>query len=248
MSQTELVDLESAIKDLPGVLGCVILTEESGVPSEVEAFVAAGTDQSATHASIMEAIKARNLHPTLRKVMVIELEAESFFNGRESLERAAALAEEQARSKGAVFAAEELSALAQDLMDLYPSDPESEGAEGGRAPVRQVILSSSTQTYEAEVALGEVIGRASGAKTAHGLLVVAQATLQAALDVAGRFDFEVVAASLESVMERELVVVLVRMADGLELVGAALVRDAPVAEAAVRATLDAINRRLITGR
>jgi hypothetical protein len=96
------------------------------------------------------------------------------------------------------------------------------------------------------VALGEdanFVGRASGDKTPHGLKVLGEATLEAVGKIMGdtRFSFE--GASLVNILGREAVMVLVRL-DELETVGAALVREAPVTEAAVRATLDAVNRRL----
>ena len=45
----------------------------------------------------------------------------------------------------------------------------------------------------------------------------------------------------------EAVLVLVREADGVAMLGGALLRDGPVTQAAVRATLDAVNRRLMQG-
>jgi hypothetical protein len=58
------------------------------------------------------------------------------------------------------------------------------------------------------------------------------------------FRFE--GASLVSILGREAVLVLVKI-DDLETVGAALLRDGPATEAAVRATLDAVNRRMERG-
>jgi hypothetical protein len=109
-----------------------------------------------------------------------------------------------------------------------------------------VVLTSSHWTSEAEVALGEeadFIGKASGDKTPHGLKVLGEATLEAVGRIVGSTKFSFEGASLVNVLGREAVMVLVRM-DDLENVGAALVRGGPVTEAAVRATLDAVNRRL----
>ncbi len=101
---------------------------------------------------------------------------------------------------------------------------------------------------EAEVALGpegrQVLGQATGDKTPHGLQVLAQATLEAASALAGGTRIELKGASLVDVFGREAVLVVVQVEDGPETLGAALLRDGPVSEAAVRATLDALNRRL----
>lgn len=248
MATVDLVDLEIAIKQLPGVLGCVILTDDSGSASEIEAFASAGADKDMVHALIMEEINRRDLAESVRRVLVIELEAQSIFGDRETLERAAELAEQEARARGAMAAAEELSALAEGFA-LGRSDGRS-GSGTKRPPVRRVILTSAVNTYAAEVALGdegeEVVGQASGGKTPHGLTVLAEATLQAAGKVMGRKEFTLKGASLVNLVGEEAVLVLVESEDGNELIGAALVRDAPLTETAVRATLAAINRRFIS--
>jgi hypothetical protein len=74
--------------------------------------------------------------------------------------------------------------------------------------------------------------------------VVTEATLRAVSELTPGAEFSLVEASVQELVGRQAVVVLLREPDGRELLGAVLVRDAPVSEAAVRATLDAINRRL----
>ena len=47
MTEAEALDLESTIKQLPGVLGCVIITHpETGAPEEIQAFVRSGSDRA----------------------------------------------------------------------------------------------------------------------------------------------------------------------------------------------------------
>ncbi len=90
----------------------------------------------------------------------------------------------------------------------------------------------------------EIVGKAEGEKTEHGLSVIGQATLDAAEKLTGGVGFKLRGASLVDLLGREVVLVLVGMGDGQDNVGAALVRGGPVTEAAVRATLAAVNRRL----
>jgi hypothetical protein len=109
--------------------------------------------------------------------------------------------------------------------------------------VTKVALSSSSWTSEATVSLGDVVGQASSEKTPHGLKVVAEATLAAASKVVQDVTFGLKSASLVNVSGEEAVLVLVDE-EGTNMLGAALTRGGPISEATVRATLDAINRRL----
>jgi hypothetical protein len=235
---TALVELEKAVEGIEGVLGCVILAaSDEASPAEIQAFARLGSDLDAVRKAIVDEVTRRGLEASLSKIFVFELEAESHLGDRESLQRAAEVAEQEARVRGPLSAA--------------PA-ARSEGSErrrlGRRPPLRKVILASSLPgSAEAEVILGgeggDVVGQARGEKTPHSLKVLAEATLHAAGRLVEEVDFALGGASLVSVLGREAVMVLVR--DGeLETVGAALVRKGPVSEAAVRATLDAINRRL----
>jgi hypothetical protein len=111
-----------------------------------------------------------------------------------------------------------------------------------------VILSSTTQHAEASVALQgpgqEVVGAASGEKTAYGLAVVAEATLKACGELVPEFDVELRGASLVTVVGEQAVVSLVRVRGYEDLMGCALLRNGPASDATVRATLDAVNRVL----
>jgi hypothetical protein len=232
----DLVDLEKRIKSLPGVLGCALFTNPDGTVSEIQAFTRSGTDREATHQSILaEFAKGGGASPHPKKIHVFELEAESLFGDRESLERAAEVAEQEARMHGPQEAGADDAHVAALSIRTRP-------------PLRRVVLTSTDWTTEAEVILGaerdEVIGHATGEKTPHGLRVLARATLEAVTRLVSELNFDLQGASLVNVMGHEAVLVLVQLEEGSETIGAALVREGPVAEAAVRATLDAVNRRL----
>lgn len=245
MADTSLVDLETSIKKLPGVLGCVILTDRSGNPSEIQAFTRLGVDQGEVQRSILDEVANRGL-PAVAHIMVFELEAESHFGDRETLERAAELAEQEARSRGPHPDPEAKEAPAP------PGAARSRhGALTRRPLLSRVALSSTTWRSEAEVALGsggsEVSGFSEGEKTPHGLKVLAGATLEATGRLVEGMEFVLKGASLVKTFGREAVLVVVEVDDGPESIGAALVREGPTSEAAVRATLDAVNRRLSHG-
>jgi hypothetical protein len=247
MADPTLVELEAAIKKLPGVLGCVILTDGEGAPSEIQAFTRLGAPAEELQGLIESEVSGRGLAGSLRQVFVFELEAESHFGDRETLERAAELAEQEARTRGprGVDAGEEIRRL--QSIAHHPS-----GGPGSRPPLLRVNFTSSSQTSEAQVALGgaeqrEVVGEAVGEKTPHGLKVLAQATLEAVDQLIGDSHIELVGASLVAVVGEEAVLVVVQESGGSSMLGGALVRGGPVSEAAVRATLDAVNRRLMQG-
>jgi hypothetical protein len=236
----DLVELEGSIKKLPDVLGCVILTDSDGHATEIQAFTRSGSDQESVHKAIVDTATFSGVGEELRQVLVFELEAESIFGDRESLERAAELAEQEARARG----------LQWEPGPPLPHEPQTRDITGlaFRPPLKRVVVSSSAWKTHAEVVLGdddseEVMGSSSGDKTPHGLKVLAQATLDAVTSLVGETDFYLEGASLVSVVGQEAVLVILRLHDGLEVLGAALVRDGPVSEAAVRATLDGLNRR-----
>jgi len=229
MPPTEIDELENMIKQIPGVLGCAILRSADGKPVEIQAFTQTGVDRDNIHSMILEEVSSRALDASMNHIYVFELEAESYFGDLESLERAVEFAEQDARTRGAMSEEERAT--------KPPSKP------GDRPRVTKVALSSSSWTSEATVSLGDVIGQASSEKTPHGLKVVAEATLAAASKVVHDVTFELKSASLVNVSGEEAVLVLVDE-DGTNMLGAALTRGGPISEATVRATLDAINRRL----
>ena len=240
MSDENTLDLESSIKELPGVLGCVILTNpDSGAPEEIQAFIESGGDRARTQHQIYDQAFNHGVHESLRQVLVFELQAETNLGGRESLKRAAEVAEQEARARGR-----------SESGEPPPPGPPPPPLEA-RPQLGRVLLSSTVWRSEAEVALGpegeQVTGQATGEKTPHGLSVLAQATLDAASRLAPGVTLELKGASLVNTFGREAVLVVIKVGDEPEILGAALVRDGPVTEAAVRATLDALNRRLARG-
>lgn len=244
MADTSLVELEASIKQLPGVLGCVILSDRDGGPSEIQAFTRVGTDQAHVQEAIEAEVTARGLAGALRQVFVFELEAETHFGDRETLDRAAELAEQDARTRGPRTVDPDI-----ELRSLQTVVPHVGTGSYNRPPLLRVSFSSTSGSSEAEVALGgadqnEIVGAASGEKTPHGLKVLAEATLEAVASMLGEAKIDFVGASMVSVVGEDAVLIVVREAGGPEMLGGALLRGGPVTEAAVRATLDAVNRRL----
>ena len=234
MTDASALDLEAKIKQLPGVLGCVILTHpQSGAPEEIQAFVQSGADKPGIQHAIYDQASSHGSLDQLKQVLVFELAAETELGDRSSLQQQAEVAEQEVRARG--------------LSGDEASDS-TERALVHRPPLGRVILNSTVWKSEAEVDLGpegeQVTGQAVGDKTPHGLSVLAQATLDAASRIAGGIELELKGASLISIVGREAVLVVVQVEDSPETLGAAFVRDGPVTEAAVRATLDALNRRL----
>ncbi|MDQ4064978.1 MAG: hypothetical protein M3161_02915 [Actinomycetota bacterium] len=238
----DLVALESSIKQVPGVLGCVILTDRQGDPAEIQAFIRSGTDQNQIQREIESQVAQRGLATGLRHIFVFELEAESLFGDRETLERAAELAEQEARMRGPRSAADDLVTLHTVVSEATPS------SRRDRPPLLRVSFSSTAFSSEAQVALGaegeEIVGASSGDKTPHGLKVLAEATLDAVRILIDDDRLHLVGASMVNVVGEEAVLVLVKESEGPEMLGSALVRGGPVTEATVRSTLDAVNRRL----
>ena len=179
----------------------------------------------------------------MSQVFVFELEAESYFGDLESLERAAEFAEQEARSRGPL-------AEAVGAPEETPQTAVIPGTTGTTRPaLRRVSLTSSSFKAQAEVALGapgaEVLGQASSDKTPHGLKVLAEATLGAVGKIVPDVAFRLKTAALVNVSGQEAVLVIVQEDGAADTIGAALTRGGPLPETAVRATLDAVNRRLM---
>ncbi|MDQ4145330.1 MAG: hypothetical protein M3198_16635 [Actinomycetota bacterium] len=230
-----LLELEAAVKQLPGVLECVILAAPDGGPSEIHAFVDAGVERAPVERTIARSLEEDARDRPRPGIFVFELDAQAPVGDRRSLERAAELAGQDARARPVATPA---------------SNDSEEGAirpPSRRPVVSSVALTSSSGTAQSRVALkleeAEIVGKAEGEKTEHGLSVIGQATLDAAEKLSG-VEFKLRGASLIDLLGRQVVLVLVSMGDGQDNVGAALVRGGPVTEAAVRATLAAVNRRL----
>lgn len=240
VADQRLVDLENTVKELPGVLGCVILADGESSSAEVQAFARVGLDPEAVEALISAEAARAGLADAIQVIHVFELDAESMFGDRSTLLRAAEMAEQDARARGPL------------TQNVDVDDPDATPGEDfksldTRPIVQRVVLSSVSGAAEAEVALSgdsQVVGSARGEKTLHGLRVVAEATLHACKQLVDGFKVELTGASLVSVMGEEAVLVLVKRGNGQDLVGSALLREGPASEATVRATLDAVNRFL----
>jgi hypothetical protein len=246
MAEHDLSAFEAAVKRVPGVLGCVVLANPDGTPAEVQAFTKAGVDRDAVESAIVDEAARRGMDAGIGQTFVFELDAEPSDSDSASLEEAAGLAEQEARSKGPLGVLHALGTL-HSIAASGPAPGEAAGSPA-RLPVRRVQLSSSSWASDAQVTLGagggEVTGTASGDKSEHGLRVVAEATLQAVAQLGAGSGFALKGVQLANAFGRETVLVLVQLDGGTDVLGAALVRTAPVTEAAVRATLDAINRRV----
>ncbi|MFP5351875.1 MAG: hypothetical protein ACLGIB_04850 [Actinomycetota bacterium] len=251
MDQIDLDDLEATIKDLPGVLGCVILRSSDGSPTEIQAFTQVGTDRDSVQSQILQEIAGRDLGAPVSQVFVFELEAESYFGDLESLERAAEFAEQDALARGPLSSSEDNGSAGETARTPTASQEAARAgsATGGRPALRRVALNSSSWKSEAEVALGgpddEVVGVSSSEKTPHGLKVLAEATLEAVRKIVTEVDFRLKSAALVSVGGQEAVLVIVEEENTNDVLGGALTRGGPVTETCVRATLDAVNRRLL---
>lgn len=231
-AQHDLLDLEAAIRALPGVVGCVIISHPDGTPAEIQAFVAEQGRQTQVRDLIVAEVDGRGLAGAALEVQVFHLGAEPL-----------------AAEGGSAEPLDPDSPVA--LLHELAGQPVVLPGQAGvpRPSIRRVVLSSAEGTAEAHVALSgagrDVVGLASGAKTAQGLEVLAEATLSAVRQVVGTAEgFTLKGASLIDVLGRQVVLVVVEEPPGSEVVGAVLVKG-PVSEAAVRATLDAVNRRLI---
>lgn len=237
MSEADLTDLEASIKQVEGVLGCVILINPTRAAYEIHAFTRRGVDSAATEVAIAERAEAHPLKELLSRIFLFELDAGSDPKDREVLRRAAE--------------PEPGMEPSPPTSVHFPARPSSQGATvpaGTRPLLVRVSLAPSIGRSIARVALGEgagsVTGEATGELTSHGLGLLADATLDAVSNLLGITRFTSGAASLVELGGQMVVVVVVEEREGLQLVGAALVREGSITETAVRATLDAINRRL----
>jgi hypothetical protein len=140
----------------------------------------------------------------------------------------------------------------QLVEDMEPDTSASGHRERGRAIVRRMHIVSSGLQVTAEVTLAQgsatAVGQAHGTATQTGVQrAVASATLNALEQLIGgraRFELEVIEVAPTGRDRTVLVNVTMLTNTGSErLTGAAGVRD-DVRQAAIRATLDAVNRRV----
>lgn len=249
MAQSALLDLESSIRALPGVMGCVILVSPQGSAGEIQVFTPKGQDRDEVEHAIAKQVEGAGLADTMKVIHVFELDAESHFGDRETLDRALELAEQEARARGPLAPLDEAAEGPIGVVGLRWDV--SKGLDH-RPTLERVLLSTTGAEAEAEVVLEMharegVRGSATGEKTPHGLSVVAEATLQACGQLVEGFSVNLKGASFVTLADAEAILVLVS-ARGFDLLGSALLRNGPSSEAAVRATLDAVNRLLVRPR
>lgn len=220
----DLVGLEAAINEHDDVLGCVIFASQDDDLSEVQVFTRPGASRASIEDHVSGCLGRLQLLTPLKGTHVFELEGDEVFGDRDTLVQVAEVA-------------------------AASPEPHNNGAILTRRPsMTRVRLDSTAWTSEAEVALAAgtsqvVVGQASGRKTPLGLKVVAQATVDAANRLLEE-DIVLQGASLVEVFGQDAVLVIV-VHGSEELLGAALLRKGPVADATVRATLDALNRRFV---
>lgn len=142
--------------------------------------------------------------------------------------------------------------LMQSVERIFVFGFEQAPGRGSKRPlIGNITLTTAGPTVEAQVSLfldGKTSdGYGSGPRSAHSLRVVAATTLEAAqafLGKAGMFALQGV--SLVEVLGQQVVIVLVHsvFGEGSLVLGASLVGDSEAHEAAVRASLDAVNRHM----
>lgn len=226
-------DLESEIRAIPGVVSAVVFGDRAGRPIEVQAFTFSGTSQPEVRKQIAGALTRRGHIQDTERVVVFEL------------------AGEPTRSRPGL-------PNVQGALTDWPQ-PKVSSQSSAAAPRRskrrprigKISLAGNGPNAEASVQLifngkeAEGLGRAR--KTTYSLRVTAAATLEAAQALIGQPGLLALeGVSLVEVLRRRMVIVLAHsaLAGGRFVVGASLVGDGPVHAAAVRASLDAVNRQL----
>ncbi len=224
-SRDPFVAAEQSIRQLPGVVGVAMFALGGDEPSELQVFTATGVPVDETRQQVMAMLEQHQIAASIERVYVFPLTQR--------------LTEEL----GDVH--EGAGAAAGTIREPAPTPGD------GRVTFRRVVLSTERGQSEAQVRLrhrgDEHGGSAVGPTTAHNLDLTARATIDAIESVLGREELlQVMGAALLDVFGRHAVCVVVSTSDdpGREFLGACLVGDAPVHEAAVRATLDAVNRQL----
>lgn len=143
--------------------------------------------------------------------------------------------------------------MLQSVERIFLFNFKRESLRGGRGRplIGDISVSTSGPTVEAHVSLlldgRESEGRGSGPRTAHSLRVVAATTLEAAMAFLGRSGlFALEGVSMVEVLGQKVVIVLVNSVFGEKrlVLGASMVGDGEIHEAAVKAALDAVNRQI----
>lgn len=269
-TRDRFVAIEDDIRATDEVAGVVVFAGEDGMPEELQVFVESGTDRQRIRTRIGRVLARHGAAAGVRRVYVFTLApqwitADDGGTPAFELEPDAGDAAEATDpdvdsdtapsvATGRPVVREEDGALARGGREQTeaPASPQSVAVRspGGRVTLRTVLLEAGHEMTDARVALGrgkrDRAGTATASATSHNLRVSAAATIEALADLLDEPDrFALVGAALVEAMDRRIVCVVVEdQRRDTELVGACTVGEAPVHEAAVRATLDAVNRQV----
>lgn len=209
------VGLEARIRGLDDVLSVVLITDEVGEPYEAQIFTTPDGDVTAIERRVRGLVGEDPALPDEVDITVLAVAS-------------SAVAERPARR----------SAGRADRTQ-------------GRVEIHRVVAASTKERSAVQVILAYGARRAGGFARnetgAHGLRLAAQATVDAVEDLLDRPGWlRLVDTGVSDHLGRPTVTVIVGTSDqrGAELTGAISPGDLPYHEAAVRATLDAINRQI----
>ncbi len=209
------VALEARIRGLDDVLSVVLITDEAGEPYEAQVFTAPDGDVSGIQGRVRGLVEQDPALPDDVDITVLAV---------------ASTAASKRRAAGPTARAD---------------------ASRGRVEIHRVVAASTKERSAVQVILAYGGRRAGGfardGTGAQGLNLAAQATVDAVEDLLDRPGWlRLLGTDVGERFGRPTVAVLVGTNDegGAELLGAISPRDLPRHEAAVRATLDAINRQI----
>lgn len=209
------VELEARIRGLDDVLSVVLITDEVGEPYEAQIFTAPDSDVTGIEGRVRGLVDQDPALPDAVDITVLAV----------------------------------ASAPAPERRAARPTA----GADGspGRVEIDRVVAASTKARSAIQVILAYGDRRAGGfardGTGAQGVKLAAQATVDAVEDLLDRPGWlRVLGTGVGEQFGRPTVTVLVGTSDegGVEMLGAVSPRDLPDHEAAVRATLDAVNRQI----
>lgn len=213
----EWLEVESRIRGLDGVVAVTLLTDELGEPSEVQVFTAPTVDTGRLREEIAHILRVELPGPQI-ELAVLALSAD-------------------VREEPAVLATERRARIADDIAQ--------------RVEIRRVLAASVKDRSAVQVILGHRGRQASGfardGMGRRGVELAARATVDAVESLLGRPGWlQLLGAVVGQEFGRSTITVLVSTngPEASELMGATVSGELPFHEAAVRATLDAINRQV----
>lgn len=242
------VAIEDDIRAVDGVVGVVVFSGADGLPEELQVFATPETDQSTLRGAVGRILAEHGAAAGIRRVYVFEVAVEIPLARNEAHVFELSAEDTEGAAPGARVVDD--GGAAEHLGGAVEARRMAALDSAGRVALRTVLLDAGEGRTEARVALerGAVdrSGIAQASATPHSLRVSAVATVEALEGLLGHGQrFSVVGASLVETVGREIVCVVLRdERTDRELVGACAAGDIPVHEAAVRATLDAVNRQV----